>query len=276
MKKRRYNIKFPVNESRHLNQDEVNFVLEENGQMQTLRFHDYGELYRRPGLYEQLFYDRLKCASPEKVCEVLSKVLKHNRGELSELRVLDVGAGNGMVGERLFNAGVSRLIGIDIDAEAQNACERDRPGVYDAYYVADLCRLESGVEEEIRAWQVDCLTCVAALGFGDIPTEAFINAYNMVRTGGWVVFNIKETFLQESDDSGFSLLVKQLLLKDSLEVHHLERYCHRMSIDGTPLHYYVLVGKKQADIPLSYARDIAGAARTATVLPSERGGIRAH
>lgn len=276
MKKRRYNIKFPVNESAHLGQDEVNFVLEENGQTQKLRFHDYSELYRRPGLYEQLFYDRLKCTSPEKICEVLAKVLKHNRCEMSELRVLDVGAGNGMVGERLFNAGVSRLIGIDIDAEAQNACERDRPGVYDAYYVADLCRLEPDVEEEMRAWQVDCLTCVAALGFGDIPTEAFINAYNMVRMGGWVVFNIKETFLQESDDSGFSLLVKQLLLKDSLEVHHLERYCHRMSIDGTPLHYYVLVGKKQADIPLSYARDIASAERTAALLMPESTSARAH
>jgi len=33
-----------------------------------------------------------------------------------------------------------------------------------------------------------------------------------------------------------------------LEVHHLERYKHRISIDGRPLFYYVVVGKKEFDI----------------------------
>ncbi len=250
MRKHRYNIRFPVTESHKVGQDEVQFLLEENNQIVNLRFHDYGELYKRPGLYEQLFYDRLKCSSPDKVSEILAKVLKQNNLEMSELRVLDLGAGNGMVGERLFNMGVSRLIGIDINANAQEACFRDRPGIYDAYYVADLCKQDAYLKDELLTWQVDCLSCVAALGFGDIPTEAFINAYNLVKQGGWIVFNVKETFMQESDDSGFSKLIKQLLLKDILEVHHLERYRHRLSIDGTPLYYYVLAGKKESDIAL--------------------------
>ncbi|MCI0654951.1 MAG: class I SAM-dependent methyltransferase [Methylococcaceae bacterium] len=257
MKKRRYNITFPVADSHHLGQNEVYFTLQESGQNLNLRFHDYSELYRRPGLYEQLFYDRLKCSSPQKVCAVLDKVMQQSRSEMSELRVLDVGAGNGMVGECLFNAGVSRLIGVDISPEAQSACERDRPGVYDAYYVADLCQMNGELDAEIRAWQTDCMTCVAALGFDDIPTRAFINAFNFVRPGGWIVFNIKETFLQESDDSGLSRLIKQLLLKDNLEVHHLERYRHRLSIDGSPLYYYVLAGKKESDIPAVYAATLA-------------------
>lgn len=248
MKKRHYNIKFPATESRHLSSDQVTFSVEENGQTVTLRFHDYSELYKRPGLYEQLFYDRLRCASPEKVCEVLAKVLIHSNKEINELRVLDLGAGNGMVGEKLSELGVSRLIGADIEAEAQTACERDRPGVYDAYYVADLCQMDDSLENDLRDWQIDCLTCIAALGFGDIPTKAFVNAFNLVQPGGWIVFNIKETFLQESDDSGFSRLVKHLLLTDILQVHHLERYRHRVSIDGTPLFYFVLVGKKERDI----------------------------
>jgi len=63
-----------------------------------------------------------------------------------------------------------------------------------------------------------------------------------------VAFNIKDTFLQESDVSGFSRLTKHLLTTDTLEVHHLERYRHRISIEGLPLFYYALVGKKEADI----------------------------
>jgi len=60
--------------------------------------------------------------------------------------------------------------------------------------------------------------------------------------------NIKETFLHENDVSGFSRLVKHLLTTDILEIHHLERYRHRISIDGKPLFYYMLVGKKAFDI----------------------------
>lgn len=40
-----------------------------------------------------------------------------------------------------------------------------------------------------------------------------------------------------------------LLLSDALKVHHLERYRHRISIDGRSLFYYALVGRKESDIP---------------------------
>lgn len=243
-----YSIRLPATTPHELDQDEAYFFLTENGRDLRLRFHDYGALYERAGLYEQLFYDRLKCVSPQKVCDILAKVLRDNRVEMSELRVLDVGAGNGMVGERLSASGVARVIGIDISEAAYTACERDRPGVYDSYYVTDLCELDARMEEELRSWHIDCLTCVAALGYGDIPTKAFATAFNLIQPGGWVAFNIKETFMQESDNSGFSRLVKSLLLTDTLEVHHLERYRHRISIDGRPLFYYALVGKKEMDI----------------------------
>ncbi|MEO8205831.1 MAG: methyltransferase [Chthoniobacterales bacterium] len=246
MKQLRYNIKFPLTEPHQLTQDEAYFLLTENGNEVMFRFHDYNEIYKRPGLYEQLFYERLKCNSPQKAHDIMNAVLRESHQEMSKLRVLDLGAGNGMVGEVLE---VARMIGVDISQEALLACERDRPGLYDGYYVADFCQLESNTEQELRDWQLNCLTCVAALGFGDIPTKAFATAFNLVLSGSWIVFNIKETFMQESDDSGFSQLVKYLLMSDVLEIHHMERYRHRVSIDGAPLFYYMLVGKKESDIP---------------------------
>lgn len=245
MKPSQYNIRFPATEPHRLDQDEAFFHVREDGGETTLRFHDYGEIYKRPGLYEQLFYQRLKCTSPEKICGILEEVLRDNHIEMSELRVLDLGAGNGMVGELLQAA---RVVGVDISPEAYEACERDRPYAYDAYYVADLSNLDDDKRQALLDWQLDCLTCVAALGFGDIPTKAFATAFNLVKPGGWIAFNIKETFLQESDTSGFSRLVKHLLVTDTLEVHHLERYRHRISIDGRPLYYYAIVGKKESDI----------------------------
>lgn len=240
-----HNISFPVTEPGALNQDEAWFTLREDGRDLRLRFHDYGEIYSRPGLYEQLFYERLRCSSPRKAREVLLKVLADNQQDIHGLRVLDLGAGNGMVGELLDAA---RVIGVDISPEAREACERDRPHAYDAYYVTDLARVDAAAQTEMKRWHVDCMTCIAALGFGDIPVAAFAHAFNLVRDEGWVVFNIKETFLHEGDRSGFSRLVKELMLSETLEVHHLERYRHRLSIDGEPLFYFVLAGRKRGDI----------------------------
>ncbi|HJX69531.1 MAG TPA: methyltransferase domain-containing protein [Dehalococcoidia bacterium] len=249
MKQRRYKIKLPQTESFQLKQDEAYFLLDETEDCKTIRFHDYGELYKRPGLYEQLFYDRLKCQSPQRVAQLLKKVVEDSGSRFSELRVLDVGAGNGMMGELLYDLSVARIIGVDILEEASNACERDRPGIYDVFYVIDLTALSNEVREELQGWKCNCMTCVAALGFSDIPPAAFCAAFNLVQSEGWIAFNIKETFLQSSDTSGFSMLVKNIIWADILEIYHLERYCHRESIDGVPLYYYAVIGRKKANIP---------------------------
>ncbi|MFT4542817.1 MAG: putative TPR repeat methyltransferase [Planctomycetota bacterium] len=245
----RHRIHFPPQYATDLSQDEVFFYLIENGEKIPLRFHDYEGIYERPGLYEQLFYDRLKCTSPTKVADILRKTVEANGQDATALRVLDLGAGNGMMGEALKRHGVARLVGVDIIPEARVACLRDRPGVYDEYYVADFTDINAELHEDISEWQVDCLTSVAALGFGDIPQRAFIQALQFVRPGGWAAFNIKHTFLDPSDETGFSALVRELLFSESIEVHHLERYWHRLSMEGNPLAYFALVVRKKAELP---------------------------
>jgi SAM-dependent methyltransferase len=237
---------------RELCQDEVYFYLMEGDSKEKIRLHDYDRIFEVPGLYEQVVCERLKCQSPATVVDVLRYSVSQCQQELNELRVLDLGAGNGMVGEELKKQGVSRLIGVDIIPEAQAATERDRPGVYDAYYVMDFCSLSADERDALKLWSVDCLISVAALGFGDIPGKAFLEAFNMVGKDGFVAFNIKETFLDRSDDSGFSQLVRELIFSEYLDLYHLQRYRHRFSIEGEPLYYFALGGKKTADVPPSF------------------------
>ncbi len=213
-----------------------------------IRLHDYGRIYGIQGLYEQVVYERLKCQSPSTVTEVLKYSLSQSDERLNELRVLDLGAGNGIVGEELKKHGVSRLIGVDIIPEARDATERDRPGVYDAYYVMDLCSVTANEREELSSWSLDCLISVAALGFGDIPPQAFLEAFNLISKHGWVAFNIKETFLDKSDDSGFSTLIRELIFSEYLDLYYLQRYRHRFSLEGEPLYYFALGGKKNDDV----------------------------
>ena len=252
----RHRIQFPRNEITDLAQDEVYFYLIENGQKLRLRLHDYDLIYQRPGLYEQVVYERLKCSSPRKVGEILHQTLAAADEPFTELRVLDLGAGNGMMGEVLKSYGVARLVGADIAGAAKEAAHRDRPGVYDEYYVADFANLDADLAEEISEWAINCLTAVAALGFGDIPLSAFFQALNLVKMDGWVALNIKDTFLDRADTSGFSRFIRELISSQYLEIYHLEKYRHRFSMEGVPLFYFAIVARKTSEIPVDFLQQI--------------------
>lgn len=252
----RYKISFPRPIDETPSQDEAFFYLREDDGKRRIRFHDYAEIYRHPGLYEQLFYDRLKCSSPQKIVEILKYCVRQSENIFSELRVLDLGAGNGMVGGKLAEYGVSRLVGVDIIEEAKVAVDRDRAGVYDDYYVANFCELSDEQKAEIASWSLNTLTVVAALGFDDIPPKAFIEGFNLIQSEGWVAFNIKESFLDYKDNSGFSKTIRELIFSEYLDLNYLERYRHRLSIDGTPLFYFAVAGRKTADIPLNFPDSI--------------------
>ncbi len=249
MGNKRYRIQFPKSECQNADQDEAFFYLLESNGKKKIKFHDYDVIYNIPGLYEQIFYDRLKCCSPKKVTEILSTSVAQTNENFTELRVLDVGAGNGLMGAELKKHGVSRLVGVDIIPEAKRATERDRPHIYDAYDTIDLCNLEENEAEDLSSWSLNCLTTVAALGFGDIPPKAFMVAFNIIQSEGWVAFNIKETFLENSDASGFSRMIRDLIFSKYMDLYHLERYRHRVSIEGEPLFYFAVAGRKNYDVP---------------------------
>ncbi len=252
---KRHRLQFPRTQE-GLQQDEAFFYLNDPSGRLRIRFHDYNEIYKIQGLYEQLYSDRLKCVSPQKICDILKATLAQADKNMSELRVLDLGAGNGVVGEMLKRLGVSRLVGVDIIPEALEAAERDRPGVYDDYYVADLACLTTDERDDITSWSLDCLVSVSALGFGDIPVRAFVEGFNLLQTEGWMAFNVKETFLDNCDNTGFSRTIRELIFSQYLDLYHLERYCHRLSITGEPLYYFALAGRKNADIPQDYLKKI--------------------
>ena len=223
-------------------------VVRVNGSWRQIRFHDYDELYSVPGLYEKVICEILHCDSPNVVRKLLEVELAQSDTPADKLRVLDLGAGNGMVGEELAELGAKFIVGVDIIDKAVEATERDRPGVYRDYVVADMTALDETQRRALAGYRFNTLTCVAALGFGDIPTRAFASAYNLISPGGWIAFNIKEDFLSNEDPSGFSGLIRAMLEDGTMELRRRQRYQHRLATDHHPLHYVALVGGKRRDI----------------------------
>jgi SAM-dependent methyltransferase len=256
----RFNIHLPDVEA--IEQGKEFLILEQGGCMEKIEFHDYDRIYEIPGLYEHLFYERYKCNSPEVVCGLLKKhVEQDNQGQGNDrLVALDIGAGNGMVGEQLVDLGAEAIVGIDILDEAAEAARRDRPGIYDAYHVADLTDMPPNVEHSLEKIDFNCMTVVAALGFDDIPPDAFASGYNLVSAQGWVAFNIKEDFVCEEDQSGFCKLIGRLEQDGIMEIRERIRYRHRFCQDGTPLYYYAVVGKKEMNISAEMLSEISVAA----------------
>lgn len=233
-------------------------ILQRDGEQRRIRFHDYSEIFAVPGLYEHLFYERLECQSPTVVRSLVGEVVEQRAGSSrtpnrpTDLRVLDVGAGNGMVGEELSELGAEWITGVDILESAKQATERDRPGIYDDYRVLDLTDVPETDHEALSSVGFNTLTSVAALGFGDIPPAAFAQAYNYVVEGGLIAFTIKDRFVGDEDQSGFARLIKQLIEGNFMTKVAERRYRHRLAVSGEPLYYYAYVAEKNDDVPTDW------------------------
>jgi 2-polyprenyl-3-methyl-5-hydroxy-6-metoxy-1,4-benzoquinol methylase len=168
MRRDDFSIRFPESETGIQSQDEEFCIREQDGQEKRIRFHDYHEIYKISGLYEYLFCEKLGHRSPEVITSLLIEQVNKSSIPIPDLSLFDVGAGNGIVGAVLKERGVKCIVGIDIVREAAEAAQRDRPGVYDQYYVEDLENLSEAARRNLESKRFNCLVSVGALGFGDI------------------------------------------------------------------------------------------------------------
>lgn len=236
--------------SEGLSQDREWFLVRQDEKWVELRLHDYAEIYSIEGLYEKVVYDLLECHSPEVIRDLLEEAMQEAGCAPSELDVLDLGAGNGIMAEELQKIGAERFVGADLLPEAAMAAERDRPGLYDDYVVGDITDLPGREEKKLDEHDFNCLTCVAALGFGDIPPKAFVTAFNQISDGGWIAFCIKRDFVSAADRSGFSQLIERMMRDGTIEVCAKKPYVHRKSLSGRPLEYVAYIARKRREIAI--------------------------
>lgn len=243
-----FTIHLPHTDGDVLAQDQEYFEIEHDGRRRRIRFHDYAEIFSIPGLYEQIFAEALSCDSPRVVVDLLHDTLTDEHLDPEGLRVVDLGAGNGMVGEELARIGARSIVGLDQLTEAREAAERDRPGVYDAYYALDVTNPGPDEQRALERAAFNCLTCVAALGFGDMPPAVFRAVWNLIEPGGWAAFNIRDQFLESSDRSGFAALLEEMAASGELVERARLRYPHRLGLSGEPLYYIAVVAQKAGPV----------------------------
>lgn len=222
------------------------FFLTQGGKERKLRLHDYDEIYQVPGLYEYLAFEIMNYQSPSVLSNLLIEQVTQAQQTLMDLRVLDFGAGSGLMGRLLADLGVKTLMGADIEPEAAQAAAREYPGVYSHYYTEDFTDLSPSAKHALESSEINCLVCCSALSH--IPQTALSTAFNLIQPNGWLAFNVElETWQQQGADS---FRGKNPWLDDSniFNVQQQHPYLHRYYMDGRPLEYMAVIGRKQADI----------------------------
>ena len=157
------------------------------------------------------------------------------------MTVLDVGAGTGLVGERVRRGGVARVVGVDALPAAREANLRDRPGVYADYVIGDFFA-GNALREALRPHEFTGLVSAGAFGGKHATPQALENALAVLPPGAPVVFTIDERWMDESDPDGFGAAIKRLADDRRLAVTERTRFRHRVMTSGEPIFYELVVG----------------------------------
>jgi len=208
---------------------------------EIVHLHDYERLYRVSGLYEHVVQELLACRSPQVAADALADALTDLALDPSEVVLLDLGAGTGIVGELASAIGISTIIGLDTLDAARTACLRDRPGIYCDYLVGDLAAPGPELLTILERHRPTALISAGALGGTHASGSALTNALALLRTASPVVFTIDERWTRTDAPAGLRTLVTRLLATDQLRLLRRSRFQHRLSTSGNPIHYELIV-----------------------------------
>ena len=220
--------------------DEYVALREDGAEEELVHLHDYTRVYGVPGLYEHIVQDLLRCRSPQVAAEALARVLSRFELDPGGIRLLDLGAGTGLVGELARGLGVGHLVGLDALTAARDACERDRPGVYDDYLVGDLVDPSPELSARLRAHRPDALIAAGAFGGTHMPASGLLGALRLLPGGAPVVFTIHEHWTHTDDPGGFRTPLARLFTSGALELVERSRFLHRLTTGGEPIHYELI------------------------------------
>ncbi len=210
-----------------------------DGTTERFRLHEYPRVYAVPGLYEEVVQRRLRCASPARLAELLVGCAADAGVPAADLRVFDLGAGNGVVGEELRARGVGTLVASDKLAAARDAALRDRPGLYAEYLVGDTDDLPRAAQL-VGELGLNGLVAAGALGMGHISAASFHRLWSAFPPRSLFSVSVPEQ-LAEPGSSDFGDYLAEL---GPGEILVRERFEHRLSMAGDPLHYVAVVARR--------------------------------
>lgn len=129
--------------------------------------------------YDEELVDRMGWRAPRIVASVVRRLLP------ADARILDAGAGTGLLGVALAEAGFSRLDGLDLSPGM--LAEAASKGVYEELREARL-----GDELEWGSAAYDAVVAAGVFTVGHAPAASLDELVRITRRGGHVIFTLRE------------------------------------------------------------------------------------
>ena len=112
----------------------------------------------------------------ESLHETLREVYQHKAKD--QIKIIDAGAGTGLIGVELKKLGYTNLCALDITDEMLKEAKKKE------VYTEFICTSLNGQPiPQIKSGQFDALICGGALITGRIASSAFLEMIRMVQTG---------------------------------------------------------------------------------------------
>lgn len=233
-----FEIEFPAQPAGPAGEELVDVAFAD-GRAERLRLHQYDRLYAVPGLYEAVVQDRLDCQAPSVVAALLVAGAERLGWAPADVRVLDLGAGNGVSGEAQVAAGLRPVAAVDILASAREAALRDRPGLYGSYLAADLTDLTPEAEAELRAHEPNAIAIVGAVGGGHLPPAALYAAVGLLAPGPALL-----AYVADPDHSSeLAAMLAAMGERGQLQELAREGYRHRRTAAGGERHWDAVLAR---------------------------------
>ncbi|CAH3132347.1 unnamed protein product [Pocillopora meandrina] len=127
------------------------------------------------------------------LAESLHKALKeiYQDKPMNQIKIIDAGAGTGLIGVELKKLGYTNLCALNISAEMLTEAKKKE------VYTEFICMSLNGQPiPQIKSRQFDALICGGALITGRIGSSAFVEMIRMVQTDGVLCFNIMKEELE--------------------------------------------------------------------------------
>ena len=134
--------------------------------------------------YDEDLTDEFGWIGPLKAAEVLARFVDKRS------RILDAGAGTGLVGEVLAERGYENLVALDISQGMLD--EAGEKGVY-----RELHRMVLGEELTFATDSFDSVICVGVLTIGHAPPSALDEFIRVTKPGGYVIFTLRPDVYEE-------------------------------------------------------------------------------
>lgn len=122
---------------------------------------------------------------PAKVSTILSEHCPNKT-----IKVLDCGAGTGLVGKELYNLGFTNIVGLDISPESLRVAEQK--GVYKKLICAEVGKEAMPFNDN----EFDALVCSGCILPGHMRPACFREWVRIVKPGGTIAWTMRPCYIQ--------------------------------------------------------------------------------